>query len=94
MEDLSGEATSWNNKPDIYENYNDEMQYRSNALNARSSSVAEVEEGSQQRNGKDRSSTLFSKSEIDVVTFEDFNIKSIVGKGTFGKVYLVQNTKN
>ena len=46
MEDLSGEATSWNNKPDIYENYNDEMQYRSNALNARSSSVAEVEEGS------------------------------------------------
>lgn len=36
--------------------------------------------------------TLYRKTITDYkVSFDDFKILSIVGKGTFGKVYLVQN---
>lgn len=35
---------------------------------------------------KDTSSTLFSRSMIEVYTFDDFTIRKIIGKGTFGKV--------
>ena len=39
---------------------------------------------------KERSETLYSKSSYDFkINFEDFEIVSIIGKGTFGKVYLV-----
>lgn len=38
-----------------------------------------------------RSSTLYSKESVDEATFEDFEIKQVLGIGSFGKVYLVEN---
>ena len=39
--------------------------------------------------------TIFNKiSNINIPTLEDFKIKKIIGKGTFGKVYLVQYKNN
>ena len=35
---------------------------------------------------KERSSTLYSRTSLELYTFEDFQLKSIIGKGTFGKV--------
>lgn len=34
----------------------------------------------------DTSSTLFSRSILETYTFDDFIIRKIIGKGTFGKV--------
>ena len=41
---------------------------------------------------KSRSSTLYShKSEVEKTKLEDFQTIRIVGKGSYGKVYLVKN---
>mmetsp|Transcript_20059 Transcript_20059/g.22388 ORF Transcript_20059/g.22388 Transcript_20059/m.22388 type:complete len:185 (+) Transcript_20059:217-771(+) len=38
-----------------------------------------------------RSSTLYSRESDEEVTLEDFEIKQVLGIGSFGKVYLVEN---
>ena len=41
--------------------------------------------------GKERSATLFMRNEKEKAsTLEDFVCKSVIGKGSFGKVFLVQ----
>jgi serum/glucocorticoid-regulated kinase 2 len=42
---------------------------------------------------KQRSSTLYSRESEDDTTFDDFEIKQVLGIGSFGKVYLVENKK-
>lgn len=42
---------------------------------------------------KERSDTMFQKSKQEVkVELKDFTIKSVIGKGSFGKVFLVQKS--
>lgn len=42
---------------------------------------------------KQRSSTLYSRESEDDTVMEDFEIKQVLGIGSFGKVYLVENNK-
>lgn len=37
-------------------------------------------------NRTERSETLYTRASSEVVSFDDFQIKQIIGKGTFGKV--------
>lgn len=70
------------------ESYTSNMEHRSKAIGeSRSSSTADYDfDLEKYREG--RSSTLYSKSSIGSASYEDFEIKSILGKGTFGKVNL------
>lgn len=40
-----------------------------------------------------RESILVGKREIESVTLQDFSLKMIIGRGTFGKVYLAERTE-
>lgn len=40
-----------------------------------------------------RSSTLYSRESLDESTIDDFEIKQVLGIGSFGKVFLVENIK-
>ena len=45
--------------------------------------------------GRDnRSSLLYRRATVTEVSWEDFELISIIGRGTFGKVYLVNNKLN
>ena len=45
--------------------------------------------------GRDsRSSCLYRRATVTEVTWDDFELISIIGRGTFGKVYLVNNKLN
>lgn len=37
-----------------------------------------------------RESILVGKREVESVTLQDFSLKMIIGRGTFGKVYLAE----
>lgn len=41
-----------------------------------------------------RSSTIYTRSTLMVANLEDFLIRKVIGKGAFGKVYLVENRKD
>lgn len=41
-----------------------------------------------------RSSTIYTRNTLQVATLEDFLIRKVIGKGAFGKVYLVENKKD
>lgn len=41
-----------------------------------------------------RASTIYTRSTLKVANLEDFVIKKVIGKGAFGKVYLVENKKD
>ncbi len=44
---------------------------------------------------KGRSDTMFAKNKNDKeVSLKDFTIKSVIGKGSFGKVFLVQKNSD
>ncbi len=45
------------------------------------------------KNGQD-TTNIFTNKRNETMKLEDFEIKKMVGKGTFGKVFLVQNKKN
>lgn len=40
------------------------------------------------------SSVLYSRDSLIRASFEDFELLSIIGRGTFGKVYLVREKRN
>ena len=67
------------------------MKHRSKAIDeSRSSSNADCD-FDVEKNREGRSSTLYSRSSVAGITFEDFEIKQILGKGTFGKVNIFFN---
>ena len=41
-----------------------------------------------------RESMPGDQTDVSKLTFDDFTILKLVGRGTFGKVYLVKNQKN
>jgi hypothetical protein len=41
--------------------------------------------------GSRRSNTLYSKVRDDLITLDDFQIKKVIGQGSFGKVFMVQH---
>ena len=44
---------------------------------------------------KGRSDTMFAKNKSDKeVSLKDFTIKSVIGRGSFGKVFLVQKNSD
>lgn len=45
-------------------------------------------------NTKEKASTLYQKSSGSEKTMEEFIVLKLLGKGTFGKVYLVQHSEN
>jgi len=53
----------------------------------------ELDEDPIERTGG-RSSTIFSRDPSFEAKLEDFAIKKVIGKGAFGKVFMVENTKN
>jgi hypothetical protein len=64
------------------------MEHRQQAYSqSRSNSNLENEFDMPDRRG--RSSTLFSRTESEIVSFDDFVIRQIIGKGTFGKVITI-----
>lgn len=71
---------------DILETYKFDMEHRKQAFSLSKRSDFDREEFEDNFNERDRSSTLFSRTSIDVVNFEDFKIIKIIGRGTFGKV--------
>lgn len=50
------------------------------------------DEASNSRNAS--SSCLYRRATVTEVTWDDFELISIIGRGTFGKVYLVNNKQN
>lgn len=72
---------------DMLETYAFDMEHRKEAFSlSKRSDFGGEEFGS--GNERDRSSTLFSRTSIESVNFEDFRIIKIIGRGTFGKVRL------
>ena len=59
--------------------------------------IGEISDGKKQDNGKDdkkRSNTIFSKHQtIKTVSLDDFQVMKVLGRGSFGKVTLVQYKK-
>lgn len=39
--------------------------------------------------GREKSSTLYSKKRDQVTSLDDFTAKKVIGQGSFGKVYMV-----
>jgi len=46
-------------------------------------------ECSQILQGREKSSTLYSKQRNTEITLDDFTVKKVIGQGSFGKVYMV-----
>ena len=42
---------------------------------------------------REKSSTLYQKSKDEEISLDDFNIAKVIGQGSFGKVFLVQQKK-
>jgi serine/threonine protein kinase len=58
----------------------------------RKSSVTRPNEPNSMPTGKERSVSLYQRNK-EIYEFEDFKIIKLIGRGTFGKVYLVKNEK-
>ena len=70
---------------DVLESYAFDMEHRKEAFSMSKRSDFDREEFGE-RNERERSSTLFSRTSVELVNFEDFRIIKIIGRGTFGKV--------
>lgn len=72
---------------DVLETYQFDMEHRKEAFSISKRSDYDREEFEDMRGQeRNRSSTLFSRTSIELVNFEDFRIIKIIGRGTFGKV--------
>ena len=70
------------------ETYAFDMEHRKEAFSMSKRSDFDREEFGD-RNERERSSTLFSRTSVEMVNFEDFRIIKIIGRGTFGKVCII-----
>jgi len=69
------------------------MKHRQDAIQKGFTAVMKDDEDFISQN-RQRAESLFQKeSNKDILFFEDFQIIKLIGKGTFGKVYLVKNQK-
>lgn len=77
---------------DVLETYKFDMEHRKEAfsLSKRSEFDRELfyDHDMRMHEPRERSSTLFSRTSVEMVNFEDFRIIKIIGRGTFGKVSL------
>lgn len=44
--------------------------------------------------GREKSSTLYSKRKDEQTTLDDFLVMKVIGQGSFGKVFMVQHKPN
>jgi serine/threonine protein kinase len=66
------------------------MEERTSSYNANSIPQFEMDkECAQILQGREKSSTLYSKSRDHLTTLDDFTVKKVIGQGSFGKVFLV-----
>lgn len=70
---------------DVLESYEFDMEHRKEAFSLSKKSDFDREEFGE-RHERERSSTLFSRTSVEMVNFEDLRIIKIIGRGTFGKV--------
>ncbi len=91
--DNDGHSAQLKESPSILENYTSIMEERKEAMVAYTKAKSKQSLTSQVADndevfGSERSSTIYTKSSADTtkVSFEDLQIISIIGKGTFGKV--------
>lgn len=70
---------------EIVDDYSENMEHRMKSKNLRNSVLPKEEE----LDRKSASKTLYARSTIEIVNFEDFRIDHIIGRGTFGKVCLL-----
>lgn len=65
------------------------MDERTQSYARNSVPVFEFTESTDIISGSRRSNTLYSKIRDDLITLDDFQIKKVIGQGSFGKVYMV-----
>lgn len=76
---------------DDADEFSKNIQHKRDAM-ARASSYIMTDENDDFNQSRERSVSLFQR-EKEVYNFEDYKIVNLIGRGTFGKVYLVRNEK-
>ncbi len=67
------------------------MDERTLSMQRSSVPTFEFDENTDIIQGSRRSNTLYSKIRDDLITLDDFQIKKVIGQGSFGKVFMVQH---
>lgn len=72
------------------EDFDHQMDERTSSYHQNSIPNFEIDkECSEILQGREKSSTLYSKRRDQETTLDDFTVKKVIGQGSFGKVYMV-----